>query len=161
VSVSDPNRAKNVLIDGDFGNSERSRGLGRIMRPGIVVRIARPTDNLEALARMYVQGLGFETLASFTNHDGFDGVILGQRKAPYHLEFTSQRGHTAGHAPTRDHLLVFYIPERTEWELDCDRLSASGFREVRSLNPFWDRDGRTYEDVDGYRVVLQNAPWDI
>ena len=132
-----------------------------VMRPGIVIRIARPTDNLEVLAQMYVQGLGFETLASFTNHDGFDGVILGQSNAPYHLEFTSQRGHAAGRARTRDHLLVFYVPERAEWELDCERLSASGFREVRSVNPFWDRDGRTYEDLDGYRVVLQNAFWDL
>ena len=125
------------------------------------MRIARPTDNLEALAQMYMQGLGFETLASFTNHDGFDGVILGQPNAPYHLEFTCQRGHQAGRAPTADHLLVFYVPKRTEWEHDCERLSTSGFREVRAGNPLWDRNGRTYEDVDGYRVVLQNAWWDL
>jgi len=125
------------------------------------MRIARPTDNLEPLAQMYMQGLGFETLASFTNHDGFDGVILGQPNAPYHLEFTCQPGHHAGRAPSADHLLVFYVPKRTEWEHDCERLAASGFREVRPVNPFWDQNGRTYEDVDGYRVVLQNAWWDV
>ena len=24
---------------------------------------------------------------------------------------------------------------------------------------YWDRCGRTFEDLDGYRVVLQNAAW--
>jgi len=26
-------------------------------------------------------------------------------------------------------------------------------------NPYWKRNGRTFEDVDGYRVVLQNGTW--
>ncbi len=26
-------------------------------------------------------------------------------------------------------------------------------------NPYWDKLGRTFEDPDGYRVVLQNADW--
>jgi hypothetical protein len=30
---------------------------------------------------------------------------------------------------------------------------------VPSANPYWDRKGRTFEDVDGYRVVLQNDVW--
>jgi len=25
--------------------------------------------------------------------------------------------------------------------------------------PYWDAHGRTFEDLDGYRVVLQNAAW--
>jgi hypothetical protein len=28
-----------------------------------------------------------------------------------------------------------------------------------AFNPYWDRSGRTFEDPDGYRVVLQNAPY--
>jgi len=36
---------------------------------------------------------------------------------------------------------------------------AAGFRQVASFNPYWDRCGRTFEDFDGYRVVLQNAEW--
>ena len=54
---------------------------------GVVMRVARPTDNLEAIARMYSAGLGFEQLGAFVNHRGFDGVILGHPRAPYHLEF--------------------------------------------------------------------------
>ena len=129
------------------------------MNPVAVMRIARPTDQLQALARMYADGLGFETLAAFTDHDGFDGVILGHRAAPYHLEFTSQHGHTAGAAPSFDHLLVFYVPDRSEWNQACEQLVAAGFREVPSWNPYWDRRGRAFADIDGYRVVLQNASW--
>jgi hypothetical protein len=31
---------------------------------------------------------------------------------------------------------------------------------VQSFNPYWDQHGKTFEDPDGYRVVLQNAAWD-
>jgi len=36
---------------------------------------------------------------------------------------------------------------------------AAGFVEVKSFNPYWDKLGRTFEDHDGYRVVLQRAAW--
>jgi hypothetical protein len=126
----------------------------------MVMRVARPTDHLESLAQMYSDGLGFELLSEFVNHRAFDGVILGHPGEPYHLEFTSQRDHHVGPAPTRDHLLVFYIPDRDEWERRCRRIVAAGFRHVQSWNPFWDEAGRTFEDIDGYRVVLQNAEWE-
>ena len=41
---------------------------------------------------MYVAGLGLTALASFADHNGFDGVILGHGAQPYHLEFTARRG---------------------------------------------------------------------
>ena len=39
------------------------------------------------------------------------------------------------------------------------RMLAAGFVQVASFNPYWDVHGQTFEDVDGYRVVLQNAVW--
>ena len=129
------------------------------MNPGRTMRVARPTDNLAVVSDMYRQGLGFTVLAEFADHDGFDGVILGHPPQPYHIEFTAQRGHHVGSAPTRDHLLVFYVPDETEWSESCARMLAAGFRAVSSYNPYWDAQGRTFEDVDGYRVVLQNAAW--
>jgi YycE-like N-terminal domain/YycE-like C-terminal domain len=129
------------------------------MPAGAILRIARPTDNLAAIAKMYAAGLGFTVLAEFHDHAGFDGVILGHSKHPYHLEFTAQHGHQVGRAPTKDHLLVFYLPDRDEWETSCARMLAAGFHRVPSYNPYWDVQGRTFEDLDGYRVVLQNAAW--
>ncbi len=106
---------------------------------------------------MYAKGLGLTILESFVDHDGFDGIILGQNEQPYHLEFTRQRGHRAGSAPTTEHLLVFYVPNAEEWVVNCARMTAAGFRAVSSSNPFWDSVGATFEDLDGYRVVLANA----
>lgn len=125
-----------------------------------ILRVARPTDDIEALLPFYRDGLGFKVLYRFENHDGFDGVMLGHDRAPYHLEFTRAAGHRSGRAPTQDHLLVFYLGERTEWEEAVARMRRAGFAPVRSFNPYWDREGLTFEDSDGYRVVLQQAAWD-
>lgn len=123
------------------------------------LRVARPTDDLAAVVAFYRDGLGFEVLSEFTNHDGFDGVMLGRRGAGYHLEFTRAAGHTAGRALSADHLLVFYLPDEAEWWAAGARLERAGHKPVPSFNPYWDRRGRTFEDPDGYRVVLQNADW--
>ena len=131
------------------------------MKSGTILRIARPTDNLTAIAAMYATGLDFVVLAEFQDHDGFDGVILGHPQHPYHLEFTMHRGHQVGRAPTKDHLLVFYLPDHDEWEASCARMLAAGFQSVLSYNPYWDVQGQTFEDLDGYRVVLQNTAWTL
>ncbi|WP_347232540.1 VOC family protein [Paraburkholderia sp. RAU2J] len=54
---------------------------------------------------------------------------------------------------------MFYAPDRVEWQSTCDRLAESGFVCVASLNPYWDVSGKTFEDHDGYRIVLQNSAW--
>jgi catechol 2,3-dioxygenase-like lactoylglutathione lyase family enzyme len=129
------------------------------MDRSVHLRVARPSDDLETVVRFYTEGLGFTVLSQFTDHDGFDGVMLGHAGAAYHLEFTRKAGHEAGRAPTRDNLLVFYLPDPGEWQAAVDRLLALGHRPVESFNPYWDRRGVTFEDPDGYRVVLQNAAW--
>jgi catechol 2,3-dioxygenase-like lactoylglutathione lyase family enzyme len=123
------------------------------------LRVARPTDNLDAVVRFYRDGLGFAVVGSFADHDGFDGVMLGHAGAGYHLEFTRKAGHAAGRAPTRDNLLVFYLPDPSAWSEAVNRMEAAGYAPVPAFNPYWDRHGRTFEDPDGYRVVLQNAGW--
>lgn len=129
------------------------------MRIGTTVRVVRPTDHLDLVVRFYVDGVGLARLGSFEDHDGFDGVMLGVPDAPYHLEFTRKRHHVAGRAPSKDNLLVFYLPDRREWQEAVNRMIAAGYQAVPSFNPYWDRAGRTFEDPDGYRVVFQNAAW--
>ena len=129
------------------------------MRIGTTLRVARPTDRLDEVVRFYSDGVGLVQLGSFEDHDGFDGVMLGIPGAPYHLEFTRKRGHAAGRCPTRDNLLVFYLPDRREWQEAINRMIAAGYEPLPSFNPYWDRSGRTFEDPDGYRVVLQNDAW--
>jgi len=129
------------------------------MNTRTTLRVARATDHLDDVVRFYLVGLGLEELGSFEDHEGFDGVIIGVSGAPYHLEFTHQRGHVVGGPPTKDNLLVFYLPDDGEWMSAVDRMEAAGYASVPSLNPYWDRRGRTFEDPDGYRVVLQNTAW--
>jgi catechol 2,3-dioxygenase-like lactoylglutathione lyase family enzyme len=123
------------------------------------LRVARPTDDLAAVVAFYRDGLGFDVLSEFRDHAGFDGVMLGHPGAGYHLEFTRRAGHPAGRAPTADHLLVFYLPDDAGWRAAVARLERAGHRPVAAVNPYWDQRGRTFEDPDCYRVVLQNAGW--
>ncbi len=129
------------------------------MSKSSILRVARPSDDLETLLQFYQQGLGFALLYRFEDHDGFDGIILGHEQAPYHLEFTRARGHVAGRAPTRDNLLVFYFPDAEDWQAAVRRMREAGFESVSAFNPYWDREGVTFEDPDGYRVVFQKAAW--
>jgi catechol 2,3-dioxygenase-like lactoylglutathione lyase family enzyme len=122
-------------------------------------RVARPTDDLDAVLRFYRDGVGMEVIASFQDHAGFDGVMLGLPGADYHLEFTHHRGHLVGRAPTQDNLLIFYIPDAAAWHAAVERVRGHGYLPVPSYNPYWDERGATFEDPDGYRVVFQNAAW--
>ena len=127
--------------------------------PSPVLRVGRQTDDLDALLPFYIDGLGFELLYRFTGHDGFDGMMIGHPLQPYHLEFSRRDGHRAGRAPTADNVLVFYLPEAADYDAALARMRAAGFAPVKSFNPFWDEGGATFEDPDGYRVVLFNRAW--
>ncbi len=123
------------------------------------LRIARPTNQLDDVAEFYCSLFGFRELGRFADHDGFDGIMLGHPNAGYHLEFTRAAGHDAGKAPSKDNLLVFYLPDIEDWNAAVRHVESFGVEPVVSFNPYWDQQGRTYEDPDGYRVVLQNAGW--
>jgi hypothetical protein len=128
---------------------------------GAILRVARASERLDEVTAFYVEGLGFTRLAAFEDHAGFDGVVLGHPEAPYHLEFTRRRGHPSTARPDGETLLVFYLPGADQWRAAIDRLEAFGAMAQPSLNPYWDTSGRTFEDPDGYRIVLQNAAWPL
>ena len=108
---------------------------------------------------MYCAGLGLRVIGSFAGHDGFDGVMLGHAGLDHHFEFTHCTAHPVAPCPTAEDLAVFYIPDVAEWQSACARMLAAGFKAVASFNAYWDVRGRSFEDPDGYRVVLQNAEW--
>jgi hypothetical protein len=123
------------------------------------LRIARPVTNIPMTQVLYCAGLGLSVIGCFEDHEGFDGVILGQVGSNYHFEFTSCRGHPVQPSPTMEDLAVFYLETQSEWQAACSNMLAAGFRQVRSFNPYWEANGRTFEDHDGYRVVLENSEW--
>ena len=126
---------------------------------GAHLRVARPTDNLTALRTFYIDGLGFQVLYEFKDHNGFDGMMLGFETLGYNLELITAHGHTAGGAPTEDNLLIFYLPDEEVWKAAVERMESVGYAAVKAFNPYWDNAGKTFEDPDGYRVVLQRARW--
>ncbi|MGF6767791.1 catechol 2,3-dioxygenase-like lactoylglutathione lyase family enzyme [Paraburkholderia sp. GAS199] len=125
------------------------------------LRVARPVSDIQRSEKMYCAALDLTVLARFENHQGFDGVMLGRSGMDYHFEFTRSREHPVVPSPTLEDLLVFYVPERNEWESACSRLANNGFVRIASFNPYWDLAGRTFADHDGYRVVIQNAEWSL
>jgi len=125
--------------------------------PVAQVRVARPTDRLDEVVRFYHDGLGLREIGSFRGHAGYDGVMLGLPGSAYHLEFTHHVDGSPCPAPSADNLLVLYIPNPEAIAVVVDRLAGLGHHPVPPENPYWQRDGVTIADPDGWRVVLVNT----
>jgi len=127
--------------------------------PVVQVRVARPTRRLQELIKFYVEGIGLEVVGSFAAHAGYSGVMLGLPGREYHLEFTEHQASREEDfsPPSRDNLIVFYLPERAGIERVAARLAALGYAPVAPENPYWNERGLTIEDPDGWRVVLMNT----
>ncbi len=123
--------------------------------PAAQVRFARQTDQIDAITRFYRDGLGLPIIASFSDHDGYDGVMFGLPGAAYHLEFLQHSHGSPGLSPNKENLLVFYVPDAAALRRKADHLHALGYPPVPSENPYWDRNGAiSIEDPDGWRIVL-------
>lgn len=124
--------------------------------PVVAVRMARQTDQLEALVRFYCDGLGLKIITTFEGHAGYDGVIIGLPDKSYQLEFVHHEHGSPGTSPNHENLLVFYVADERAVAKKAEQLQAMGYKRVPSANPWWDEHGAiTIEDPDGWRVVLQ------
>ena len=47
-----------------------------------VLRVARPTEKLAAIAKMYERGFGFAQFGCFVDHEGFDGIMVDTAISP-------------------------------------------------------------------------------
>src|SRR4051812_16752043 len=123
------------------------------------IRIARPVADLSRTQKMYCNGLKLSVIGHFENHEGFSGIMLGSEGMQYHFEFTVCHNHLIVPSSTAEDLIVIYIPDSTEFQSSSESMIRAGFQKVDSLNPFWDIRGHTFQDKDGYRIVLQNGEW--
>ncbi|MGH9942681.1 MAG: VOC family protein, partial [Pyrinomonadaceae bacterium] len=94
---------------------------------------------------------------SFAGHAGYDGVMLGLPGHYYHLEFTRHEAGSPCPAPSRDNLLVLYVPDRDALLRKVEQLRERGHFPVEPENPYWREHGYTFADPDGWRVVLMNS----
>lgn len=117
------------------------------------LRIARHTTNLKSLILFYTTFLNLEVLGSFKDHDGYDGVFLGIPSENWHLEFTVSEDLPDHHAD-EDDLMVFYIDSIANYETILKKFKDNGHKEEAAKNPYWNSNGVTFNDPDGYRVVI-------
>src|SRR5206468_73752 len=72
-----------------------ARLVERSRRDDVRVRVARHTDNLEAVVAFYRDRVGLPEIGRFTDHDGYDGVFLDLPGTRTHLDFTTGGDHRA------------------------------------------------------------------
>jgi catechol 2,3-dioxygenase-like lactoylglutathione lyase family enzyme len=119
------------------------------------LRVARHTERLDELVRFYRDGLGLTEIGGFSEHDGYDGVFLEVPGTGAHLELTAGGGHGAPE-PHPESLIVLYLGGEEAVRATSARL---GVEPVAPANPYWAEHGLTFEDPDGFRVVLVPEPW--
>ena len=123
----------------------------------VQLRVARHTERLGELVRFYRDGMGLVEIGGFRDHDGYDGVFLEVPGSGAHLELTAGGGHGAP-VPHSESLLVLYLGDERAVQAASTRL---GIDPVRPANPYWAEHGTTFQDPDGFNVVLVPAQWKV
>ncbi|MEU4351037.1 VOC family protein [Streptomyces sp. NPDC023838] len=126
------------------------------------IRIARPSRDLAAAERFWVEGLGLDVVWRHDARDDAPGehglLMVGWPDADWHLELVHEPSALVEPRPTEEDLLVIYADEEVPQDL-VERLEAHGGKRVQSPNPYWNEWGVTIEDPDGYRLVLCIRGW--
>ena len=122
------------------------------------VRFARPTARYDECLVFYRDDLGLPVLASWRDHDGYDGAVFGLPDASAHFELTQHGAAPSIPEPSPENQLVFYLAGPEAVAAVTERLVARGHGPVELDNPYWARRGSVaFADPDGWVVVL--APW--
>ena len=128
--------------------------------PNAHLRIARPSGNLAAAERCYVEGLGFDVLqrGKGTSEGERNLVMVGMPGAGWHFELIHDTARIVEPILTPDDLLVLYLAAPVDPAL-VERIEGAGGKRVPAHNAYWDQIGVTIEDPDGYRFVLCERGW--
>lgn len=133
-----------------------------MIEPRHHIRIARPVRDLDASEEFYVRGLGLSRLERIAGRRGTgerDLLMAGPAGGHWHLELTASSEGAVMPAPTPEDLLVLYLGSPVPEDM-VSRAIRHGGTVVPAHNPYWDSDGVTIADPDGYRVVLTGRSWD-
>ncbi|MFE1905104.1 VOC family protein [Streptomyces gardneri] len=124
------------------------------------VRIARPSRDLAAAERFYVDGLGLDVQWRTTAREPgkHDLLMVGPAGGGWHFELTRDPERPVEPAPTVEDLFVVYLGVPVEEE-QVERLLAAGGTRIPAHNPYWDEYGVTVADPDGYPLVLCSRTW--
>ena len=119
----------------------------------MIFRVARHVKDLNRVIDFYGRLLGLKVLGEFKNHLKYDGVFMGLPGENWHLEFTVSDSEPY-HYPDDDDVLVFYAKSETEFNAMKEKFVAARIKPVIPKNPYWEKNGITFEDPDGFRVVI-------
>jgi catechol 2,3-dioxygenase-like lactoylglutathione lyase family enzyme len=119
------------------------------------LRVARHTERLDEVVAFYRDGIGLPEIGAFRDHDGYDGVFLAVPDTGAHLELTAGGAYGAPD-PHPETLLVLYLGDEEAVQRVTARLAVDP---VAPANPYWAEHGVTFEDPDGFRVVLVPERW--
>lgn len=124
------------------------------------LRVARPTADLAALERFWVDGVGLDVLwrTDGVPDHGHELLMVGPAGAGWHLELVADADAAEQSRPGPEDLVVIYLgePAAQEW---VARICEHGGRTVPARNPYWDTWGLTIQDPDGYLLVLSHRTW--
>jgi catechol 2,3-dioxygenase-like lactoylglutathione lyase family enzyme len=121
------------------------------------IRIARPTRDLDKAVAFY-RLLELPVLASFEDHDGYNGVVLGLPDTSKQLELVQYEGEIP--APTGEDQLVLYLGSAERVSREAARIHAAGFEPEAAANPYWARNAAVcFVDPDGYWLILSPDAW--
>lgn len=120
------------------------------------LRVARHTEQLDEVVSFYRDGVGLAEIGGFRDHDGYDGVFLAVPGTGAHLELTAGGGRSAPQ-PHSESLLVLYLGDEQAVQAVALRL---GVEPIPPANPYWADHGLTFEDPDGFRIVLVPEQWE-
>jgi catechol 2,3-dioxygenase-like lactoylglutathione lyase family enzyme len=123
----------------------------------VEVRVARHTERIGEVVAFYRDGIGLTEIGGFESHDGYEGVFLAVPGTAMHLEFTAGGEHAAPEAHPES-LLVLYLGDDEAVRAVVARLDADP---VAPANPYWADHGVSFEDPDGFRVVLVPERWPL
>lgn len=117
------------------------------------LRVARHTNNLKKIENFYVEILGFQRLGGFQNHNNYNGIFVGKSDLDWHFEFT-QSEEKANHIFDEDDVIVLYPKTIPEYNELINRILRNNISTITAINPFWNENGKMFQDPDGYRIVV-------
>ena len=117
------------------------------------LRVARHTSQLPEIVSFYKNIIGLQELASFNDHEGYNGVFLGLAGLGWHLEFTTSES-VPERTSDEDDFLVFYVDTKAEQNAIRNKCIEAGVPILTAKNPYWNKDGLVISDPDEIKLII-------
>jgi catechol 2,3-dioxygenase-like lactoylglutathione lyase family enzyme len=118
------------------------------------MRVARPTTDIERAITFWTQVVGLEILSRFEDHEGYDGVILGNSGDQWEIEVTHHSSGMPLPSPSEEDIIVLYLNRELARGI-TDRLRHAGHPPKEHPNPYWQAmRAFVHTDPDGYTLII-------